>query len=185
MVRRGGITLLCCLALLTVAALAAPAPARAQVGFDRRGGDYTNFPLPSGDPAQCAGRCDRDPRCRAWAFSYPATESAAATCWLKSRVTPRVASSCCASGVRGASVIEPHSEPVEFGIDRVGGDIRSLEVAPDPTGKTCAAECSNEAQCRAWTYIRPGYFGTAAVCFLKERVTSPQHRPCCISGVIR
>ena len=47
--------------------------AQAQVGFDRLGADYASFPLRSGDPAQCAARCDRDTRCRAWAFSYPAT----------------------------------------------------------------------------------------------------------------
>ena len=52
------------------------APAQAQIGFDRPGGDYFSYPSRSADPAQCAARCERDPRCRAWAFSYPATESA-------------------------------------------------------------------------------------------------------------
>jgi hypothetical protein len=165
--------------------LAALSQAHAQVGFDRLGGDYASFPQRSGDPAQCAARCERDQRCRAWAFSYPATENAVATCWLKSRVPPRVAATCCVSGVRGASVIEPHSEPVEFGIDRIGGDYRSFELPPDPTGKSCATACTGETQCRAWTYARPGYFSPSASCFLKERVTSPQHRPCCISGVVR
>ena len=32
---------------------------------------------------------------------------------------------------------------------------------------------------------RPGYVAPAATCFLKDRVTSPLHRPCCISGVVR
>src|SRR5438874_13449600 len=84
--------------------------AQAQVGFDRPGGDYTSFPMRSGDPGQCAARCERDPRCRAWAFSYPSTESANAICWLKSKVTPRLASTCCVSGVRGTGVIEPRNE---------------------------------------------------------------------------
>ena len=159
--------------------------AQAQVGFDRLGADYASFPLRSGDPAQCAARCERDTRCRAWAFSYPATENAVSICWLKSRVPPRVPATCCVSGVRGADVIEPRAEALEFGIDRVGGDLRSLELAADPTGKSCAAACSAEPQCRAWTYARPGYAGTSATCFLKDRVTRPQRRPCCISGVIR
>jgi hypothetical protein len=170
--RRVGVGLLGGLLIL----LAVLNQAQAQVGFDRLGGDYTSFPLRTGDPAQC---------CRAWAFSYPVTENAVAICWLKSRVPPRVASSCCVSGVRGAGVIEPRSDPVEFGIDRFGGDYRSLELAADPTGKSCAAACMGETQCRAWTYARPGYVGTSATCFLKDRVTSPQHRPCCISGVVR
>jgi hypothetical protein len=73
--------------------------AQAQVGFDRLGGDYADFPVRSADPAQCATRCERDQRCRAWAFSYPVTENAAAICWLKSRVTPRVPATCCVSGL--------------------------------------------------------------------------------------
>ena len=81
--------------------LLASTPAAAQVGFDRWGGDYRSFSMRSGDPAQCAAACERDARCRAWAFSYPATESPNAQCWLKSRVTARVAASCCVSGVRG------------------------------------------------------------------------------------
>ena len=85
--------------------LAALNQAQAQVGFDRLGSDYTSFPLRSGDPAQCAARCERDSRCRAWAFSYPATEAANAVCWLKSRVMPRLALTCCVSGVRGAGVM--------------------------------------------------------------------------------
>ena len=165
--------------------LAALGTAQAQVGFDRLGADYASFPLRSGDPEQCAARCERDARCRAWAFSYPVTENAVAICWLKSRVTPRVPAACCASGVRGADVIEPRAELTEFGIDRVGGDLRNLELAADPTGKSCAAACTAEPQCRAWTYARPGYAGTAARCFLKDRITRPQHRPCCISGVVR
>jgi hypothetical protein len=179
--RRGGVGLLAGLLIV----LPALDQAQAQVGFDGLGSDYTSFPLRSGDPAQCAARCERDQRCRAWAFSYPATENAVAVCWLKSRVPPRVASSCCVSGVRGAGVIEPRSDPIEFGIDRIGGDYRSLELAPDPSGKSCAAVCVGEPQCRAWTYARPGYGGASASCFLKDRVTSPQHRPCCISGVVR
>src|SRR5262245_3163439 len=87
-------------------------PAYAQVGYDRPGGDYTSAPSRSGDPAQCAARCERDSRCRAWAFSYPATENANAICWLKSRVTPRVAATCCVSGVRGAGIIEMNSGPI-------------------------------------------------------------------------
>jgi hypothetical protein len=159
-------------------------PAAAQVGFDRPGGDYTSFALRSGDPAQCAGRCERDGRCRAWAFSYPG-DSTAAMCWLKSRVPPRVAVPCCVSGVRGAGVIEEPGDAIEFGIDRFGGDLRSIELPADPSGKSCATACEGEAQCRAWTYVRPGYIGPKASCFLKERITRPQRKPCCISGVVR
>jgi hypothetical protein len=159
--------------------------ARAQVGFDRAGGDYTGFPMRSGDPAQCAARCEREPRCRAWAFSYPATENANAMCWLKSRVTPRVEAPCCVSGVRGTGVIEPKREGAEFGVDRNGGDYRHFELPADPSGKSCATACQADESCRAWTYVRPGYVGSSAVCYLKNRITRPARKPCCISGVVR
>jgi PAN domain len=160
-------------------------PARAQVGFDRAGGDYASFPMRLGDPAQCAARCERDPRCRAWAFSYPATESANAVCWLKSRVMPRAASTCCASGVRGTGVIEPRGGPTEFGVDRNGGDYRQFDVSTDSSGKSCQDVCEAEERCRAWTYVRPGYVGSSAVCYLKSHITRPVRKPCCVSGVVR
>ena len=165
-------------------ALAAGEPASAQIGYDRVGGDYDRLVSRSGDPALCAARCERDQRCRAWAFSYPMTENPNAVCWLKSRVTPRVGASCCVSGVRGAGVISP-TGPIEYSIDRVGGDYRSFDLPPDPGGKNCLAACENDESCRAWTYLRPGYGGGAAICYLKNRITRPQSKPCCISGVVR
>jgi PAN domain-containing protein len=161
-------------------------PAAAQVGFDRWGGDYRSFAMRSGDPAQCAAACERDSRCRAWAFSYPATESPNAQCWLKSRVTARTVAPCCVSGVRGAGVIEPQGGPIEFAIDRAGGDYRHFDLPADNTGKACQLACEAEEGCRAWTYLRPGYTGNAsAACYLKDRITRPVRRPCCISGVVR
>src|SRR5260370_36037137 len=109
-------------------ALVLAATARAQVGFDRAGGDYTSFPLRAGDPAQCAVRCERDPRCRARAFSYRATESPTAVCWIKSRATLRYEAPWCASGVRGTGVIEPKSVTPGLGVDRDDGRFRQFEL---------------------------------------------------------
>jgi hypothetical protein len=159
--------------------------AGAQVGFDRPGGDFASAPSRSGDPAQCAARCERDTRCRAWAFSYPLTEQQTAVCWLKSRVPPRVPATCCVSGVRGIGVIEPRRGLIEFGFDRYGGDFRQFDTTSDPHGKSCEHACETDAGCRAWTYVRPGYVGNSAVCYLKNRITRPQPKPCCISGVVR
>jgi hypothetical protein len=177
-----------CLLAVAVAVLclaAAAEPALAQAGYDRPGGDYTSFSVRTGDPALCAARCEREARCRAWNFSYPGTARAAATCWLKSRVPPRVENSCCVSGVRGAGVAEPRGGKVEFSIDRYGGDYRFFEIAPDPTGKSCADACAGDSRCRAWTYRRQGYGSLAARCFLKDQIKPPRRRPCCISGVVR
>jgi hypothetical protein len=159
--------------------------ALAQTGFDRRGGDYQRFEIRSGDPAICAARCERDARCLAWSFSYPRTANALATCWLKNKVPPRSDDKCCVSGVRGAGVIEPRVGQVEFGIDRVGGDLRDFDLPADPSGGACGAACEADNKCRAWTYVRPGYISAAPRCFLKDRLTRPRRKPCCISGVVR
>src|SRR6266850_4666010 len=153
--------------------LAGAAPSGAQVGFDRPGGDYTSFAVRNGDPAVCALRCERDARCRAWSFNYPTSEGGA-VCWLKSQVPQRVEEPSSVSGVRGAGVIEPKGGPVEFAIDRGGGDYRNIEMASDPTGLSCKAACEGESRCRAWTYLRPGYGGAAARCFLKDKVKTPR-----------
>jgi hypothetical protein len=165
--------------------LASMGAAQAQSGFDRPGGDYFKFEIRSGDPAVCAARCERDSRCRAWNFSYPRTNNVLATCWLKNQVPARVDSQCCVSGVRGAGVIEPRKGPVEYSIDRTGGDYRSIDVAADPAGEPCMEACKKDSRCRAWTYVRPGYFSAAPRCYLKDKITRPRHKPCCISGVVR
>lgn len=170
---------------LIVQGLFCETAAYAQAGFDRPGGDYLNAVVRSGDPAVCAARCDRDPRCRAWSFSYPATVGPRAICWLKDEVPPRVANSCCVSGVRGAGVVEPRNRAIEFGIDRFGGDYRNFDLPTDPNASACRSACEGDKNCRAWTYVRPGYTGPGARCFLKNRVTRPRHKPCCVSGVVR
>ena len=159
--------------------------AHGQAGFDRPGGDYTNFHVRGGDPALCAARCEREGRCRAWSFRYPGPGVAFPTCWLKNQVPPRAENTCCVSGVRGAGVVEPRIGATEFSIDRFGGDYRNLDVATDPSGKTCQAACEADNKCRAWTYVRPGYMGTPARCFLKSEIKPPRRKPCCISGVVR
>jgi PAN domain len=173
-------------AALTIAlATPLPPPATAQLGFDRPGGDYASGPVPSGDPAVCAARCERDKGCRSWSFSYPSASGAPAMCWLKREVARRAQANCCVSGVRGAGVIEPALGALEYSIDRAGGDYRAFETAPDPDGKACAAACQAEPRCRAWTYRRPGYGTAAAHCYLKDTIKPPRHRPCCVSGVVR
>ena len=172
--------------LLVGALLFLPAaPAMAQTGFDRRGGDYTNFQIRNADPEVCSARCDRDSRCRAWSFVYPANERTVGVCWLKSQVPPRTEDKCCVSGVRGAGVIEPRLGAMEFSIDRTGGDYRNFDIKTNPAPEACKTECENDNRCRAWTFARPGYTGPSARCFLKSEIKRPRAKPCCISGVVR
>jgi hypothetical protein len=175
----------CWLALVAIAVTGA----RAQSGFDRPGGDYARFAIASGDPAVCAARCDRDARCRAWTFSYPGTAAigggSKAMCWLKSEVRRRVENPCCVSGVKGGGLVERRRGPIEMSIDRYGGDYRHFDMPASPNVEACKQACEAENRCRAWTYVRPGYLGPAARCYLKDKVTRPRRRPCCMSGVVR
>ena len=74
---------------------------------------------------------------------------------------------------------------MEYSIDRLGGDYREAPVVADPDGKTCQMACEADGRCRAWTYVRPGYIGASARCFLKSQIKPPRRKPCCISGVVR
>jgi hypothetical protein len=163
--------------------------ALAQTGFDRPGGDYFRFVVPTGDPAVCAARCDREGRCRAWTFSYPGTVaiggSNSAYCWLKSEVKPRVENQCCVSGVKGGGVAEMRPGPIESSVDRTGGDYRQFDVSKSPSAEACKQACEGENRCRAWTYVRPGYLGANARCYLKDKIKPPRRKPCCMSGVVR
>ena len=172
------------LIVAAVIVLQMPAAARAQVNFDRIGGDYLRKPIRSGDPAECALVCERDKRCRSWTFSYP-TGREGAYCWLKNTVPARSRSDCCISGVRGAGVLEPRGRGMEFSIDRAGGDYRSFEARGHDGDDHCKAACEADGKCRAWTYTRPGYIGREARCFLKKEVKPPRRRPGFISGVVR
>ena len=176
-----------CAFIISILAAGGSASAWAQAGFDRPGGDYTRFVVPSGDPAVCAARCEREGRCRAWAFAYPGTSGGTtAICWLKSEVKPAVENQCCVSGIKGAGLVEKKSGPVEMSIDRYGGDYRHFDLPSDPTGESCKKACEDESKCRAWTYVRPGYLGPGiSRCYLKDKVTKPRRKPCCMSGVVR
>ena len=160
-------------------------PIRAQTNFDRPGADYSRSVLPAGDPAVCALRCERDKKCHAWSFNYPTISDENAVCWLKSAVTPRIASNCCISGVRGAGVVEPRNSAIEVEIDRQGGDYHAMDVETGPNGDPCKAACEADNKCRAWSYARPGYVVKSARCYLKDQVKPPRRKPGFISGVVR
>jgi PAN domain-containing protein len=176
-------------ACLVIAAFSAAAiaarPAQAQANFDRPGSDYLSLPVDSGDPADCALLCEHDRRCRAWSFNYPSDIVGGAVCWLKNSVPARIPNTCCVSGVRGAGVVEPRNGAVETSIDRFGGDYRSFELKSGDGDEECKAACTADNKCRAWTFARPGYAGTAPHCFLKKEIKPPRRKAGFTSGVVR
>ena len=91
----------------------------------------------------------------------------------------------------GATVVPPpvaitnppsSTSTFEHDTDRPGGDYRSFDLTSnDPA--LCAAQCAQEAQCRAWTYVLPGTQGPSARCWLKDRVPGPVAAQFAISGI--
>ena len=70
---------------------------------------------------------------------------------------------------------------VEHNVDRVGSDYKNFDLAqPDPA--LCQASCDGEAQCKAWTFVKVGFQGPMARCWLKNAVPPPTPSACCASG---
>lgn len=72
--------------------------------------------------------------------------------------------------------------PLENNVDRTGSDYASFNLgSADPN--FCAQACAGDPDCKAFTYVRPGYQGTNARCWLKNAVPPQTQANCCISGV--
>lgn len=71
---------------------------------------------------------------------------------------------------------------MEDGIDRPGNDYRRFDLpVADPA--ICQATCRDEAQCVAWTFVKPGVQAESARCWLKNPQPAQVANDCCISGV--
>jgi hypothetical protein len=67
------------------------------------GRDYRDFAM-NGTSDTCREACMKDGHCEAWTFVKPGIQGRQAHCWLKDRVPPSVASSCCTSGTRAQRI---------------------------------------------------------------------------------
>lgn len=70
----------------------------------------------------------------------------------------------------------------EWGVDRPGGDYKNFNLSADQPS-LCENQCTSEAQCKAWTFVRPGVQGASARCWLKNTVPAAKNNTCCVSGV--
>lgn len=68
-------------------------------GYNRRGSDYTNFPIKTGSPITCQKACEEDSSCQAWTYVRPGIQANTAMCWLKDTIPGRTLDACCISGV--------------------------------------------------------------------------------------
>jgi PAN domain-containing protein len=71
---------------------------------------------------------------------------------------------------------------VEQDVDRLGSDYQNFDLR-EPRYELCRDACANDANCKAYTYIKPGIQGLNARCWLKSGITDPVPSPCCVSGV--
>ena len=67
--------------------------------------------------------------------------------------------------------------------DRPGSDFRNIALRGD--SEACGVLCRKTRPCRAWTFVKPGFHGPSARCFLKNVVPAAVPNSCCTSGVVR
>jgi PAN domain len=83
-------------------------------------------------------------------------------------------------GQSGVAIAQ--STTIEYGTDRPGSDKFSFDMArPEP--KECQSVCLLDQTCRAWTFVRPGFQGPRARCWVKSQAPAAQNHFCCVSGV--
>jgi len=160
------------------------APRGLEVNVNRRGGDIANFDLPEARPHLCKEACMRDSRCLAFTYVNPGVQGPRPRCWLKDTVPPPVADGCCTSGVKGEGrfVAPVAGSPFEPNVDRPGYDFQNFDL-PQARPELCRDACMREGQCRAFTYVNPGFQGPNPRCWLKTSVPQANPSNCCISGV--
>jgi hypothetical protein len=147
--------------------------------IDRPGSDYKNIAMDQAAPAACAKLCGDDPNCHAYSYVNPDVQGPKARCFLKSAVPDAIARDCCTSGVKKEAFVILTDE--ETGSDRPGGNYRNFALsAAQPA--LCRKQCAIEAQCKAYTYVKPNVQGAAAKCYLKDKRPSRVANSCCTSA---
>jgi len=72
---------------------------------------------------------------------------------------------------------------LEDDVNRLGSDYKSIDL-PSPDPALCRDACDADAQCKAFTYVKPGLQAVSAKCWLKSAVAAPRpNEGCCVSGV--
>lgn len=70
---------------------------------------------------------------------------------------------------------------LEWNKNRPGGDYNHFPLVV-PLPQQCEVACNGDAQCKAWTYVKPGIQGPLAQCWLKNTVPAKVSDNCCVSG---
>ena len=82
----------------------------------------------------------------------------------------------------GTSIPLSANEGFSTNTDRPGRDYHNFELTGNAEG--CREICRQDQNCRAWTYVKPGFQGQLARCWLKNAVPQARANRCCTSGVM-
>jgi hypothetical protein len=162
--------------------LSGPVPAGAAIGADRPGNDISGINLAQPNPTPCKNACDGNANCKAWSFVKPGVQGPQAQCYLKDPIPAQVANSCCISGVKLPPPPAPIPPGAQVNKDRPGSNYSNFNLPAADAG-LCRDACMGQANCRAWTYVKPGVQGPTAVCYLKNPTPVAVNNNCCVSGV--
>ena len=170
--------LLVVLACLLWAGVSGASNLTVETNTNRGGIDYSNFNLSSALPDLCLAACAKDSKCKAYTYVKPGIQGAQAKCWLKSGRPTASSDTNCTSGIKTDKV----TVSSETNINRGGSDYKNFNLSqalPD----LCLAACAKEANCKAYTYVKPGVQGAQAKCWLKSGVPAASSSTNCVSGV--
>ena len=89
------------------------------------------------------------------------------------------------SSPKATAEVSPSPKEAFTAIDNMTLDGTRITYYPRPSFGECEADCSGNASCRGFTWIRPGAYnpGDSAMCYLMSAVTARVPHACCISGV--
>ena len=87
-----------------------------------------------------------------------------------------------AVGQRGPIGGTTTSFRVSTSTDRPGSDYRNFWQS-DARWESCQQACEADATCQSFTYVRPGFQGPRARCWLKNNIPAASRNDCCTSGV--
>lgn len=134
---------------------------------------------------QCKTDCDKNPKCKAFtlirAGAYNPNDPP--MCYLMSKATEVVSHSCCISAVKKENGVDfrANNLTVEYDTDRPGEDYHVFDL-PEDNFELCRSACAADANCKAYTFTKPGFQAANARCWLKTSVPESGKSSCCISG---
>lgn len=81
--------------------------------------------------------------------------------------------------------VETRPKPMFSVLNNISFNGSRITYYPRPSFSMCQADCAGNANCRGFTWIRPGAYnpGDSAMCYLMSAVTQRISHPCCISAV--